>query len=180
MSARPPCNWEKVYNDRLGDRGSPYRWSCRLAEFFPGGFLGKSTADPKHSNSTYYTTIDAVLAKVVPFEGLIRTSDPMRSYPQNPSFWGRQWDFELRRLLAYLCTDKTFDACRDIQCAIWIIKGWGISGVKFTKVCFKAKCTAKFQSTAENFEKHFNDTRQTKSINEPPIENRSREIDRWK
>jgi hypothetical protein len=27
-----------------------------------------------------------------------------------------------------------------------------ISGVKFTKVCFKGKFTAKFQSTAENVE----------------------------
>jgi hypothetical protein len=27
-----------------------------------------------------------------------------------------------------------------------------IAGVKLTKVCFKAKCTAKFQSTAENVE----------------------------
>ena len=66
----------------------------RLAEFFSGDFSGKRTADPERSSPTYYTSIDAVSAKDVPFGGLIDTSHPMGELsPKNPSFWGRQWGF---------------------------------------------------------------------------------------
>jgi hypothetical protein len=48
-----------------------------LAEFFSGDFSGKPTADPERSSPTYYTSIDAVSAKDVPFEDLIDASHPM-------------------------------------------------------------------------------------------------------
>ena len=35
--------------------------------FFSGDLLGKRTADPERSSPTYYTSIDAVSAKDVPF-----------------------------------------------------------------------------------------------------------------
>jgi hypothetical protein len=69
-----------------GGRGSPYRWSCRLAEFF-GDYSGKRTADPERSSPTYYTLIDAVSAKDVPFGGLIDTSHPIGELsPTTPHF----------------------------------------------------------------------------------------------
>jgi hypothetical protein len=52
-----------------------------------------------------------------------------------------------------------------------------ISGINFTKVCFKGKFMAKFQSTVENVEYFFNSTRQTTNIKRPPIENRCCVID---
>jgi hypothetical protein len=45
--------------------------------FFLGVLLGKCTADPKGSSPTYYTSIDADLAKDVLLGGLINTSHPM-------------------------------------------------------------------------------------------------------
>ena len=62
--------------------------------FFSGDLLGKRTADPERSSPTYYTSIDAVSAKDVPFGGLIDTSHPMGELsPKNPSFLGPQWGF---------------------------------------------------------------------------------------
>jgi hypothetical protein len=69
--------------------GEMYGWR----NIFSGDLLGKRTADPECSSPTYYTSIDAISAKDVPFGGLIDTSHPMGSYPQNPSFWGGQWGF---------------------------------------------------------------------------------------
>jgi hypothetical protein len=45
--------------------------------FFSGDFSGKPTADPERSSPTYYTSINVVPAKEVPFGGLIDTSHPM-------------------------------------------------------------------------------------------------------
>jgi hypothetical protein len=45
--------------------------------FFFGDVSGKPTADPERSSPTYYTSIDAVSAKDVPFGGLIDTSHPI-------------------------------------------------------------------------------------------------------
>jgi hypothetical protein len=62
--------------------------------FFSGDLLGKPTADPERSTPTYYTSIDAVSAKDVPFGGLIDMSHPIGELsPKNPSFKGRQWGF---------------------------------------------------------------------------------------
>jgi hypothetical protein len=62
--------------------------------FFSGDLLGKRTADPDRSSPTYYTSIDAVSAKDVPFGGLIVMPQPIGELsPQNPSFSGRQWGF---------------------------------------------------------------------------------------
>jgi hypothetical protein len=70
--------------------GEVYGWRS----FFSGDLLGKPTADPERSSPTYYTSIDAVSAKDVPFGGLIDTSHPIGELsPKNPSFWGRQWGF---------------------------------------------------------------------------------------
>ena len=58
--------------------------------FFSADLLGKRTADPERSTSTYYTPIDAVPAKDVPFGGLIDMSHPIGELsPKIPSFWGR-------------------------------------------------------------------------------------------
>jgi hypothetical protein len=88
---------------------------------------------------------------------------PWRSYPQKtPSFWGSNGDsHQLKRLRAYLGTgykhitmlDSSKCASRqDTQCAILKNKGWGHCRGELTKVCFKVKFTAKFQSTTENVE----------------------------
>ena len=72
--------------------GEIYGW--RSFFFFSGDFSGKRTADPERSSPTYYTSIDAVSAKDVPFGGLIDTFYPMGELsPKNSSFWGRQWGF---------------------------------------------------------------------------------------
>ena len=65
-----------------------------LRSFFSGDLLGKRTADPERSSPTYYTSVDAVSAKDVPFGGLIDMSQPIGELsPQNPSFSGRLWGF---------------------------------------------------------------------------------------
>jgi len=62
--------------------------------FFSGDLLGKRTAESERSSPTYYTSIDAVSAKDVPFGGLIDMSQPIGELsPQNPSFSGRLWGF---------------------------------------------------------------------------------------
>jgi hypothetical protein len=53
--------------------GEIYGWRS----FFSGDFSGKRTADPERSSPTYYTSMDAVSAKDVPFGGLVDTSQPM-------------------------------------------------------------------------------------------------------
>jgi hypothetical protein len=74
---------------------APHIGEIRSAEFFfSGDLLGKRTADPERSRATYYTSIDAVSAKDVPFGGLIDMSQPIGELsPQNPSFSGRLWGF---------------------------------------------------------------------------------------
>jgi hypothetical protein len=55
--------------------------------FFSGDLLGKPIADPERSTPTYFTSIDAVSAKDVPFGGLIDMSHPIGELsPTNPSF----------------------------------------------------------------------------------------------
>jgi hypothetical protein len=77
--------------------------------FFSGDFSGKRTADPERSSPTYYTSIDAVPAKEVPFGGLIDTSDSMGSYPQKtPHFGAVNGDSQFKRLWAYLGPGETY------------------------------------------------------------------------
>jgi hypothetical protein len=54
--------------------GEIYGWR---SIFISRDFSGKPIADPARSSPTYYTSIDAVPAKEVPFGGLIDTSHPM-------------------------------------------------------------------------------------------------------
>jgi hypothetical protein len=77
--------------------------------FFSGDLLGKPTADPERSSPTYYTSIDAVPAKEVPFGGLIDTSHPMGELsPKTPHFWTPNGDSQLKRLRAYLGPGETY------------------------------------------------------------------------
>jgi hypothetical protein len=58
--------------------------------FFSGDFSGKRTADPEHSSSTYYTSINELSAKDVPFGGLIDTSHSMgKLSPKKPLILGK-------------------------------------------------------------------------------------------
>jgi hypothetical protein len=77
--------------------------------FFSGDFSGKRTADPERSSPTYYTSIDAVSAKDVPFWGLTDMSHPMGSYPPKiPHFGDVNGDFQLKRFRAYLDKAETY------------------------------------------------------------------------
>jgi hypothetical protein len=77
--------------------------------FSSGDFSGKRTADPERWSPTYYTSIDAVSAKDVPFGGLINTSHPIGELsPKNPHFGDVKGDFQLKRLRAYLDTGETY------------------------------------------------------------------------
>jgi hypothetical protein len=61
--------------------GEIYGWRS----LFSGDFTGKRTADPERSSPKYYTSIDAVSAKDVPFGGFIDTSHPLGELsPKNP------------------------------------------------------------------------------------------------
>jgi hypothetical protein len=72
--------------------GEVYGWWS----FFSGDFSGKPTAYPKRSIPTYYTSIDAVSAKEVPFGALIDTSHPMGELSsKTPHFGDVNGDFEL-------------------------------------------------------------------------------------
>jgi hypothetical protein len=72
---------------------------------FSGAFSGKRTADPERSSPTYYTSIDAVSAKDVPFGGFIDTSYPMGELsPKTPRFGAVNGQSQLKRLRAYLGT----------------------------------------------------------------------------
>jgi hypothetical protein len=72
---------------------SPHMGEAVDLRSFSRDLSGKRTADNERSSPTYYTSIDAVSTKEVPFGGPIDKSHPMGSYPQNPSIWGRQWGF---------------------------------------------------------------------------------------
>ena len=77
--------------------------------FFSGGLLGKRTADPERSSTTYYTSVDAVSAKDVPLGGPIDTSHPVRELsPKTPHFWDSNGDFQHKRLRAYLGKENTY------------------------------------------------------------------------
>jgi hypothetical protein len=77
--------------------------------FFSGDLLSKCTADPERSSPTYYTSIDAVSAKNVPFEGLIDMSHPIGELsPKTPHFRDVNGDFQLKRLRAYLGSEVTY------------------------------------------------------------------------
>jgi hypothetical protein len=85
--------------------GEIYDWR----RFFSGDFSCKRTADPEHSSPTYYTSIDAVPAKNVPFGGLTDTSHPVGELsPKNPHFMDVNGDSQLKRLQAYLCTGESY------------------------------------------------------------------------
>jgi hypothetical protein len=80
--------------------GEIYGW-----RIFSGDFSGKHTADPERSSPSYYTSIDAVSAKEVPFGGLIDMSHPMEELsPKTPHFGAVNGDSHLIRLRAYLST----------------------------------------------------------------------------
>jgi hypothetical protein len=86
--------------------GEIYGWRS----FFSGDLLGKRTADPARSSPTYYTSIDAVPAKDVPFRRLIDTSHPMGDLsPKTPHFGAVNGDSQLKCLRAYLGTGETYD-----------------------------------------------------------------------
>ena len=77
--------------------------------FFPGDLLGKRTADPERSSPTYYTSIDAVSAKDVPFGGFIDMSHPIGQLsPKTPHFRDVNGDFQLKCLRAYLSIGETY------------------------------------------------------------------------
>jgi hypothetical protein len=102
-----------------GDRGSPYGWSYRLADFFSGILLGKRTADPEHSSLTYYKSTDAFLTEDVPLGVLIHLI-PCGSYsPKTPHIGDFNGDFQLIRLLAYLNTEETYHNAWWLKMRIW-------------------------------------------------------------
>jgi hypothetical protein len=77
--------------------------------FFSGDFSGKRTADPERSSPTYYTSIDAVPAKEVPFGVSSIRLIPWGSYPpKTPHFGAVNGDSQLKRLRAYLGTGETY------------------------------------------------------------------------
>jgi hypothetical protein len=140
-----------------------------LSEFFSGDFSGKRTADPERSSPTYYTSIDAVLAKEVPFGGLIDTSHPMGELsPKNPNFGAVNGSPSLkvyRRISAQekriMTLDSSICASRqDTQCAIVKTKGWGHCRGQTYKSLFQSqisklsrKCRITFQRYTPD-EKH--------------------------
>jgi hypothetical protein len=66
--------------------------------FFHGDFSGKPTAHPERSSPTYYTSIDAVLAKDVPFGGLTDTYHSTGELaPQKTHFGDVNGDFQPKR-----------------------------------------------------------------------------------
>jgi hypothetical protein len=78
-------------------------------EFFSGDLLGNRTADPEHSSPTYYTSIDAISAKYVPFGGLIDLSHPIGELSaKTPRFRDVNWNFQFKRLRAYLGSGVTY------------------------------------------------------------------------
>ena len=112
----------------------PIRVKLSTGGVFSGVLLGKRTADPEPSSTTYYTSIDAVPAKGVPLEVSSIHLIPWGSYsPKNPHFEDSNGDFQHKRLPAYLGKEETFhDALdgskcasrQDTQCAIRKIRGW--------------------------------------------------------
>jgi hypothetical protein len=95
---------------------------------------GKRTADSERSSPTCYISIDVVPAKDVPFGGIIDTSHPMGSKPENPlilgpsmgipssNVYGRKsaQDEHITSLDSSKCASR-----QDTQCAIVKTKGWG-------------------------------------------------------
>jgi hypothetical protein len=78
--------------------GEVVDWRSFLPVFSRGSVEPTQRARVPH---VIYTSIDGVSAKNVPFRGIIDTSHPMGSYPQNPLIAGT-WNFQLKRLRAYL------------------------------------------------------------------------------
>jgi hypothetical protein len=102
MLVNPPK--AKVHNHRRGGRGTHMGdvvdWHSLI--LFSAVLLGTRTADAERSSLTYYTSVDAVWAMVVPFGGLINSSHSMRELPQNPINVGKMnGDFQLKRLPAH-------------------------------------------------------------------------------
>jgi hypothetical protein len=135
--------------------GEIYGWRS----FFAGHFSGKRATDPEPSSPTDYTSIDAVLAKDVPFGSLIDTSHPMGELsPKIPHFGAVNRDFHLNVYGRISAQDKHIMTLDSSKCASrqdTQTEGWGHCRSQFcrlTKVCFKGKFAAKFQSTAEYVE----------------------------
>jgi hypothetical protein len=79
--------------------------------FFSGDFSGKRTADPERSGSshTYYTSVDAVLAKDLPLRVSSIHLIPWGSYPQKlPVLETSMGISSLKRLGAYLGIGKMY------------------------------------------------------------------------
>jgi hypothetical protein len=92
--------------------------------FFSGDFSGKRTADTERSSPSYYTSIDAVTAKDVPFGGLIDMSH----------FMGTSMGISGLNVYGGISAQEkritTLDGLKcpsqqDTQCAIVKAKGWG-------------------------------------------------------
>jgi hypothetical protein len=98
-----------VDNDRPGVAAPHIGEIYGSRSFFSGDISGKRTADPERSSPIYYTSIDAVSAKDVPFGELIDTSHPIGEVsPKTPHFWDVNGDFQLKRLRAYLGSEETY------------------------------------------------------------------------
>jgi hypothetical protein len=102
--------------------------------FLSGDFLGKSTADSDRSSPTYYTSIDAVSAKDVPFGGLIETSHPLGSYPRKPLILGPSMGIPSLNVSGHISAQEkritTLDNSKcasrqDTQCAVLKTERWG-------------------------------------------------------
>jgi hypothetical protein len=64
--------------------GEVYGWRS----FFSSDFSGQPTADLERSSPTYYTSIDAVSAKEVPFGSIIDTSHPIGELSRKTAHFG--------------------------------------------------------------------------------------------
>jgi hypothetical protein len=86
-------------------KGEVYGWRS----LFSDDLLSQPAANTERSSPTYYTSIDTVSAKDVPFGGLIDTSHPIGELsPKTPHFRAVNGDFQLKRLWAYLGTGETY------------------------------------------------------------------------
>jgi hypothetical protein len=92
-SAGPPSRLT-FHNDRPGDRGSPYTWSLRLAEFFLWWLVGQAHSRLRTLESHILYINRRGFSQGCAIWGPHRYFSSQRGViPQNFSFWGRQWGF---------------------------------------------------------------------------------------
>jgi hypothetical protein len=110
----------------------------RLEKFFSGVMLGNCTADTERSSLTYFTSVDAVSARDVPFGGLIDTSHPMGSYRQKPLILGTSMGIASLNVYGRISAQKkriiTLDGSKSAsrQDTQYALVNGVISGVIFT------------------------------------------------